>query len=59
MSEEPLNTGKQKTPSTPSAPKQPPKPTVAERLRAELPSMKTAVMWAEILDKPLSRRGRR
>ena len=59
MSEEPLNTGKQNAASAPSAPKQPPKPTVAERLRAEMPGMKTAVMWAEILDKPLSRRGRR
>ena len=40
------------------SPKQPPKPTAADRLRAELPSMKTAVLWSEILDKPLSRRKR-
>lgn len=59
MSEEPLNTPKPMNASTPPASKEPPKPTVADRLRQEMPSMKTAVMWSEILDKPLSRRGRR
>ena len=59
MSEQPLNTPKPNHTSVPAAPKQPPKPTVADRLRNEMPSMKTAVMWSEILDKPLSRRGRR
>lgn len=55
MSAEPLNNRKPNA----AAPAQPPKPTVADRLRSEMPSMKTAVMWAEILDKPLSRRGKR
>lgn len=41
------------------AEKAPMKSTVADRLKAELPGMKTAVMWAEILDRPVSRRGRR
>ena len=58
MSEETMNPVP-KPSAAPPAPKQPPKPTVADRLRKEMPSMKTAVMWAEILDKPLSRRGRR
>ena len=59
MSEQPLNTPETEIAPAPPAPKQPPKPTVADRLRKEMPSMKTAVMWSEILDKPLSRRGRR
>ena len=51
---------KERTAEAPkAAPKQPPKPSAAERLRSELPSMRSAVVWAEILDKPLSRRGRR
>ena len=59
MSEAPLKTPEAKAVPVPPAPKTPPKPTVADRLRAEMPGMKTAVVWAEILDKPLSRRGRR
>ena len=59
MSEQPLNTPETKIAPAPPALKQPPKPTVADRLRKEMPSMKTAVMWSESLDKPLSRRGRR
>ena len=59
MSEEPLNTPGPDAGPVPPAPKQPPKPTAADRLRSEMPGMKTAVLWAEILDKPLSRRGRR
>ena len=55
MSGEKRNAPRPAAPEAPGAPKQ----TVADRLRAELPSMKSAVMWAEILDKPLSRRGRR
>ena len=59
MSETPLTGLQPNITPAPKAPKQPPQPTVADRLRAELPSMKTAVLWSEILDKPLSRRNRR
>lgn len=59
MSDQPLNIPETTIAPAPPAPKQPPKPTVADRLREELPSMRTAVVWSEILDKPLSRRNRR
>ena len=35
------------------------KPSAAARLRQEMPSMRAAFLWSEILGKPLAMRGRR
>ena len=41
----------------PGAPK--PAETAASRLRREMPSLRTAFLWTEILGRPLSQRRRR